>query len=64
MFDTFKGGMGAGETEFGVRAARRFVFGARVTGKFASNACVKPTTTCKQLHEMSVAVSLVDDVDA
>lgn len=25
---------------------------------------VKPATTCKQLHEMPVAVSLVGDVDA
>lgn len=52
-----------GKTEFGVRAARRFVL-ARATGKLASNACVKPATTCKQLHEMSVAASPVGDVDA
>ena len=39
-------------------------FGARATGKLASNACVKPATTCKQLHEMSVAASPVGDVDA
>lgn len=39
-------------------------FGARATGKLASNACVKPATTCKQLHEMSVAASPMDDVDA
>lgn len=39
-------------------------FGARATGKLASNACVKPATTCKQLHEMPVAASLVGDVDA
>lgn len=39
-------------------------FGARATGKLASNACVKPATTCKQLHEMSVAASLVGAVDA
>ena len=39
-------------------------FGARATGKLASNACAKPATTCKQLHEMSVAASLVGDVDA
>lgn len=39
-------------------------FGARVTGKLASNACAKPATTCKQLHEMSVAASPVGDVDA
>ena len=32
--------------------------------QLASNACVKPATTCKQLHEMSVAASLVGDVDA
>lgn len=34
------------------------------TGKLASNACVKLATTCKQLHEMSVAASPVGDVDA
>lgn len=34
------------------------------TGKLASNACVKLATTCKQLHEMLVAASLVGDVDA
>ena len=28
------------------------------------NACAKPATTCKQLHEMSVAASPVGDVDA
>ena len=39
-------------------------FGARATGKLASNACAKPATTCKQLHEMSVAASPVGDVDA
>lgn len=39
-------------------------FGSRATGKLASNACVKPATTCKQLHEMSVAASPVGDVDA
>lgn len=39
-------------------------FGARATGKLVSNACAKPATTCKQLHEMSVAASLVGDVDA
>lgn len=40
-------------------------FGSRATGKlFPPNACAKPATTCKQLHEMSVAVSLVGDVDA
>ena len=49
-----------GKTEFGVRAARRFV----LAHGLASNACVKPATTCKQLHEMSVAASPVGDVDA
>ncbi len=39
-------------------------FGSRVTGKLASNARVKPATTCKQLHEMSVAASPAGDVDA
>ena len=39
-------------------------FGAWATGKLVSNACVKPATTCKQLHEMLVAASLVGDVDA
>lgn len=39
-------------------------FGSRATGKLASNACAKPATTCKQLHEMSVAASPVGDVDA
>ena len=53
-----------GKTEFGVRAARRFVWRTGATGKLASNACVKPATTCKQLHEMSVAASPVGDVDA
>ena len=52
-----------GKTEFGVRAKIRF--GARATGKlFPPNARAKPATTCKQLHEMSVAASLVGDVDA
>lgn len=54
-----------GKAEFGVRAARRFGFGSRATGKlFPPNARVKPATTCKQLHEMLVAASLVGDVDA
>ncbi len=55
---------GAGETGFGVRAARRFVLAHGRQASFASSACVKPATTCKQLHEMSVAASLVGDVDA
>ena len=38
--------------------------GARATDKLASNACAKPATTCKQLHELSVAASPVGDVDA
>lgn len=53
-----------GKAGFGVRARREDSFGARATGKLASNACVKPATTCKQLHEMSVAASPVGDVDA
>ena len=68
MFGTFKGGMGAEwvRRENWIRRAcgAKIRFGARVTGKLASNACVKPATTCKQLHEMSVAASLVGDVDA
>lgn len=67
MFDTFKGGMGAewarGKLDLAF-VRREDSFGARATGKLASNACAKPATTCKQLHEMSVAVSLVGDVDA
>lgn len=42
----------------------KFCFGARATGKLVSNACAKPATTCKQLHEMYVAASPVGDVDA
>lgn len=67
MFDTFKGEMGAEWARGKLNSAcvrREDSFGARVTGKLASNACAKPATTCKQLHEMSVAVSLVGDVDA
>ena len=67
MFDTFKGEIGA-EWARGNWIWRscgaKIRFGARATGKLASNACVKPATTCKQLHEMSVAASLVGDVDA
>ena len=64
MFDTFKGGMGAVEDWIRRSCGAKIRFGARVTGKLASNACAKPATTCKQLHEMSVAASLVGDVDA
>ena len=59
MFDTFKGEMGAEWARGKLNSAcvrREDSFGARATGK--------PATTCKQLHEMSVAVSLVGDVDA
>lgn len=67
MFDTFKGEMGAewarGKLDLAF-VRREDSFGARVTGKLASNACVKPATTCKQLHEMLVAASPVGDVDA
>lgn len=52
-----------GKTGFGVRAARRFVL-AHGDRQACLNACAKPATTCKQLHEMSVAASLVGDVDA
>lgn len=64
MFDTFKGGMGAGGNWIWRSCGAKIRFGARVTGKLASNACVKPATTCKQLHEMYVAASPVGDVDA
>ena len=67
MFDTFKGEMGAEWARGKLNSAcvrREDSFGARATDKLASNACVKPATTCKRLHEMLVAVSLVGDVDA
>lgn len=66
MFDTFKGGMGAewARGKLDSVFVRREDSGSRATGKLASNACVKPATTCKQLHEMSVAASPVGDVDA
>lgn len=67
MFDTFKGEMGAewarGKLDLAC-VRREDSFGARATGKLASSACVKLATTCKQLHEMSVAASSVGDVDA
>lgn len=56
--------MGAVEDWIRRSCGAKIRFGARVTGKLASNACAKPATTCKQLHEMSVAASLVGDVDA
>lgn len=55
---------GRGEKLDSAFVRREDSFGARATGKLASNACVKPATTCKQLHEMSVAASPVGDVDA
>lgn len=64
MFDTFKGGMGAVENWIRRSCGAKIRFGSRATGKLASNACAKPATTCKQLHEMSVAASPVGDVDA
>ena len=64
MFDTFKGEMGAVENQIRRACGAKIRFGARATGKLVSNACVKPATTCKQLHEMSVAASPVGDVDA
>lgn len=64
MFGTLEGGMGAGENWIRRLCGAKIRFGSRETGKLASNACVKPATTCKQLHEMSVAASPVGDVDA
>ncbi len=68
MFDTFKGGMGAewarGKLNSACVRREDLFWRTGATGKLASNACVKPATTCKQLHEMSVAVSPVGDVDA
>lgn len=67
MFDTFKGGMGAewARGKLDLACVRRedsfWLTGDR---QACLNACAKPTTTCKQLHEMSVAASLVGDVDA
>ena len=56
--------MGAGKNWIRRSRGAKICFGSRATGKLASNACAKPATTCKQLHEMYVAVSLVGDVDA
>lgn len=56
--------MGAGENWIRRLCGAKIRFGSRETGKLASNACVKPATTCKQLREMSVAASPVGDVDA
>ena len=56
--------MGAGKNWIRRSCGAKIRFDAQVTGKLASNACVKPATTCKQLHEMSVAASPVGDVDA
>lgn len=68
MFGTFKGGMGcgmgAGKNWIRRACGAKIRFGSRATGELASNARVKPATTCKQLHEMSVAASPVGDVDA
>ena len=67
MFDTFKGEMGAEWARGKLNSAcvrREVSFGARATGKLASNACAEPATTCKQLHEMLVAASPVGGVDA
>lgn len=55
---------GRGENWIRRSCGAKIRFGSRVTGKLASNACSKPATTCKQLHEMSVAASPVGDVDA
>lgn len=56
--------MGAGKNWIRRSCGAKIRFGSRATDKLASNACVKPATTCKQLHEMSVAASLVGDVAA
>lgn len=56
--------MGAGKNWIWRSCDAKIRFGARATGKLASNARAKPATTCKQLHEMSVAASPVGDVDA
>lgn len=56
--------MGAGKNWIRRSCGAKIRFGSRATGKLASNACAKPATTCKQLHEMSVAASPVGDVDA
>lgn len=67
MFDTFKGGMGAEWARGKLNSAcvrREDSFWLTGDRQLASNACVKPATTCKQLHEMSVAASPVGDVDA
>ena len=64
MFDTFKGGMGAVEDWIRRSCGAKIRFGARVTGKLASNACAKPATTCKQLHEMYVAASRAGGIGA
>lgn len=64
MFGTLRSGMGAVENWIRRSCGAKICFGARATGKLVSNACVKPATTCKQLHEMSVVASPVGDVDA
>lgn len=56
--------MGAVENWIRRACGAKIRFGARATGKLVSNVCAKPATTCKQLHEMSVAASPVGDVDA
>ena len=67
MFDTFKGEMGAEwargklDSAFVRREDSFWLTGDR---QACLNACAKPATTCKQLHEMSVAASPVGDVDA
>lgn len=67
MFDAFKGEMGAEwargklDSAFVRREDSFWLTGDR---QACLNAGAKPATTCKQLHEMSVAASLVGDVDA
>ena len=68
MFGTFKGEMGAewarGKLNSACVRREDLFWRTGATGKLVSSACAKPATTCKQLHEMSVAASLVGDVDA
>ena len=68
MFDTFKGEMGAEWARGKLDSAfvrREDSFWRTGDGQAPPpNARVKPATTCKQLHEMSVAASPVGDVDA
>ena len=67
MFGTFKGEMGAewARGKLDSACVRREDSLRRTGDRQACLKCLrKPATTCKQLHEMSVAASLVGDVDA